>query len=145
MTVLNLQISRDNAYEEPVKSKDPMILHMGFRRIEVRPVYSQRGNGKGTNNVHRFERFLQMGKSSVATIYAPTVFGKVPCLLYKETDDVNDPTLVSVGSFMDTDTKRIVAKRIILSGHPYKIHKRSAVIRFMFFNQGKKRDILLNL
>ncbi|CAO3657801.1 unnamed protein product [Umbelopsis vinacea] len=135
MTVLNLQISRDNAYEEPVKSKDPMILHMGFRRIEVRPVYSQRGNGKGTNNVHRFERFLQMGKSSVATIYAPTVFGKVPCLLYKETDDVNDPTLVSVGSFMDTDTKRIVAKRIILSGHPYKIHKRSAVIRFMFFNQ----------
>jgi hypothetical protein len=78
-----------------------------------------------------------MGKPSVATIYAPTVFGKVPCLLYKETDDVNDPILVSVGSFMDTDTRRIVAKRIILSGHPYKIHKRSAVIRFMFFNSGK--------
>lgn len=114
-----------------------MILHMGFRRMEVRPIYSQRGNGKGHNNVHKFERFLQMGKPSVATIYAPTVFGKVPCLLYKETDDVNDPILVSVGSFMDTDTKRIVAKRIILSGHPYKIHKRSAVIRFMFFNSGK--------
>ncbi|KAG2182628.1 hypothetical protein INT44_005607 [Umbelopsis vinacea] len=134
MTVLNFQITRDNAYEEPVKSKDAMILHMGFRRIEVRPIYSQRGNGKGHNNVHKYERFLQMGKPSVATIYAPTVFGKVPCLLYKETDDVNDPILVSVGSFMDTDTRRIVAKRIILSGHPYKIHKRSAVIRFMFFN-----------
>jgi pre-rRNA-processing protein TSR1 len=110
---------------------------MGFRRMVVRPVYSQRGNGKGSNNVHKFERFLQMGKPAVATIYAPTVFGKVPCLLYKENeDDVNDPTLVSVGSFMDTDTKRIVAKRIVLSGHPYKIHKRSAVIRFMFFNSG---------
>ncbi|KAG2171939.1 hypothetical protein INT43_001415 [Umbelopsis isabellina] len=135
MTVLNLQITRDNAYEEPVRSKDPMILHMGYRRMVVRPIYSQRGNGKGSNNVHKFERFLQMGKPAVATIYAPTVFGKVPCLLYKENeDDINDPTLVSVGSFMDTDTKRIVAKRIVLSGHPYKIHKRSAVIRFMFFN-----------
>lgn len=27
---------------------------------------------------------------------------------------------------------RIVVKRVILSGHPYKVNKRSAVIRFMF-------------
>lgn len=42
--------------------------------------------------------------------------------------------MVSSGTFMNVDVKRIIAKRIILSGHPYKIHKRSAVIRFMFFN-----------
>lgn len=35
---------------------------------------------------------------------------------------------------MDADPRRIVAKRIILTGHPFKVHKRSATIRFMFFN-----------
>ncbi|SAM01894.1 hypothetical protein [Absidia glauca] len=132
-SLLNLQISRDNAYEEPVRSKDPMILHMGFRRYKVQPIYSQNSN-KGSNNVHKYERFLQMGRSSVATVYGPVVFGKVPCMLYKETEDVNDPILVSTGMFMNTDVKRIVAKRIILSGHPFRVHKRSAVIRYMFFN-----------
>ncbi|KAI8062178.1 hypothetical protein BC940DRAFT_309324 [Gongronella butleri] len=134
MSLLNLQISRDNAYEEPVRSKDPMILHLGFRRYRVHPVYSQNSN-KCTNHVHKFERFLQMGRSSIATVYGPVVFGKVPCMLYKENEnDINAPTLVSTGMFMNTDVKRIIAKRIILSGHPFRIHKRSAVIRYMFFN-----------
>ncbi|KAI9499343.1 hypothetical protein BDB00DRAFT_880972 [Zychaea mexicana] len=132
-SLLNFQIQRDNAYEEPVKSKDPMVLHVGFRRYSVRPIYSQNTN-KGTNHVHKFERFLQMGKSSIATVYGPIVFGKVPCMFYKETDNVNEPNLVSTGTFLNTDVKRIVAKRIVLSGHPFKIHKRSAVIRYMFFN-----------
>ncbi|ORX57411.1 DUF663-domain-containing protein [Hesseltinella vesiculosa] len=132
-SLLNLQITRDNAYEEPVRSKDPMILHLGYRRYRVQPIYSQNSN-KGSNNVHKFDRFLPMGRSSIATVYGPVVFGKVPCMLYKESNDINEPILVSTGTFVNTDVKRIVAKRIILSGHPYRIHKRSAVIRYMFFN-----------
>ncbi|KAI7898168.1 uncharacterized protein BX663DRAFT_525916 [Cokeromyces recurvatus] len=133
MSLLNLQIQRDNAYEEPVRSKDPMVLHMGFRRYNTRPIYSQNTN-KGVNHVHKFERFIQMGRSYVATVYGPVCFGKTPVMLYKETDNINEPILVSTGTFMDVDVKRIIAKRIILSGHPFKCHKRSAVIRYMFFN-----------
>ncbi|KAL9557881.1 hypothetical protein MBANPS3_001190 [Mucor bainieri] len=133
MSLINLQVQRDNAYEETVRSKDPMVMHMGFRRYNVKPIYSQNTN-KGTNHVHKFERFMKMGRSYVATIYGPVVFGKMPVMFYKETDNVNEPILVSSGTFMDVDVKRIIAKRIILSGHPFKCHKRSAVIRFMFFN-----------
>jgi hypothetical protein len=46
------------------------------------------------------------------------------------------PILVASGSFLNADTKRIIAKRIILTGHPFKVHKKTATIRFMFFNRG---------
>jgi len=48
-----------------------------------------------------------------------------------------DSILVATGSFNSIDPTRILAKRIILTGYPLKINKRSAVIRFMFFNPGE--------
>lgn len=41
-----------------------------------------------------------------------------------------------MGSFLNTDTTRIIAKRIILTGHPFKIHKKTATVRYTFFNPG---------
>ncbi|CAG8539077.1 15828_t:CDS:10 [Acaulospora colombiana] len=134
-SVLNFIITPNSEYKEPVKSKDPVIMHYGFRRYEVRPLYSQNTlGGKGTNNVHKYERFLNPGRTCVATIYGPIQFGKAPVIIYKEMDDVNLPTLIATGSFLSPDPQRIIAKRIILTGHPFKINKNSAVVRYMFFN-----------
>jgi pre-rRNA-processing protein TSR1 len=140
--------------------KDSLILCVGPRRLRVNPIYSQhtRGGGKGANNVHKFERFLRHGVTSIATTYGPVVFGKQPCVLLKETTNMQGkydssamgsvsmsssfrlpiaPQLVAMGSFMNPDTTRVIAKRIILTGHPFKVHKKTATVRYMFFNSGK--------
>jgi len=132
------------------------VLCVGPRRLRVNPIYSQhtRGGGKGQNNVHKFERYLRHGVTNVATIYGPAVFGKQPCILLRENDgsqgtcfisllvtlltlrrlDLSAPDLVAMGTFLHPDTTRIIAKRIVLSGHPFKLHRKTATVRYMFFN-----------
>ncbi|KZT29103.1 ribosome biogenesis protein tsr1 [Neolentinus lepideus HHB14362 ss-1] len=136
MTVLNFTVQRNTEYDGSVRSKDPLILCVGPRRLHTRPVYSQhtQGGGKGYNNVHKFERYLRHGDMYVATTYGPVVFGKQSCMLLRETKDLEAPNLVAMGTFFNPDTTRIIAKRIVLTGHPFKIHKKTATVRYMFFN-----------
>ncbi|KAG7446542.1 ribosome biogenesis protein tsr1 [Guyanagaster necrorhizus] len=136
VSVLNFTVQRNTEYDRSVRSKDPLILCVGPRRLNVNPIYSQhtRGGGKGSNNVHKFERFFRHGITVVATIYGPVVFGKQPCVLLRETSDPQAPHLVAMGTFLNPDTTRVIAKRAILTGHPFKVHKKTATVRYMFFN-----------
>ncbi|SPO23991.1 related to TSR1 - protein involved in 20S rRNA accumulation [Ustilago trichophora] len=151
-SVLNFTVTRNTEYEAPIRSKDPLVLCLGPRRFKVNPIFSQhsRGGGKGVNNVHKFERFLRQGVSaSVGTVYAPITFGgsTAPAVLLRErwidgesgydqrgVSAAQMPHLVGFGNLIDAGPTRINAKRILLSGHPFKVHKKTATIRFMFFN-----------
>ncbi|KAJ2384057.1 ribosome biogenesis protein tsr1, partial [Coemansia sp. RSA 2603] len=129
MSVVHFTALRSEGYAEPVRSKDPLVVHMGFRRYRVQSVFSQHVRA-GANGVHKFERFLRPGVVSVASVYAPIQIGRVPVALYLP----DCSTLVATGTTLDADPARIIAKRIVLTGAPFKIHKRGAVVRYMFFN-----------
>lgn len=151
-SVVNFTVTRNTEYDAPVKSKDPLLVCLGFRRYMANPVYSQhvRSLGRRGNDVYKFEKFLPHGiGAAVGSVYAPVTFGgaNVPVVLlrmraeskefgYDElgTSAEQSPHLVGSGSVLDVSPTRIITKRIVLSGHPYKLHKRTATIRFMFFN-----------
>ncbi|ORY52109.1 DUF663-domain-containing protein [Rhizoclosmatium globosum] len=116
-----------------IKSKEPLILFVGFRRYVIQPIYSA-DSRSGSNNVHRFERYFHHGRNVIASFYGPIGFESEPVLLFKENEKGGAPTLVATGNLVPPTPQRIIAKRIMLTGHPFKIHKRSAVIRYMFFN-----------
>lgn len=96
--------------------------------MEVTPIFSQ-------NNLnctkHKYEKFLQPERVSIATFFGPITFGKVPLLAFKEVD--GQLLIAATGSIHSVDPDRIILKKIILTGTPFKIFKRHCVVRDMFF------------
>ncbi|TAQ89153.1 hypothetical protein B7494_g2551 [Chlorociboria aeruginascens] len=138
---LNFNITLSPDYPEPIRSKEEIIMQCGPRRFIINPLFSQAGNT--SNDVHKFDRFLHPGRSAIATFIAPLTWGSVPALFFRRklkedcsTEGVTTTlTLIGTGTSLPPSSHRVIAKRIILTGHPYKIHKKLVTIRYMFFNR----------
>ncbi|XP_039613134.1 pre-rRNA-processing protein TSR1 homolog [Polypterus senegalus] len=134
MSVLHMLVRRHPGNSEPIKSKEELIFHCGFRRFRASPVYSQHTSG----DKHKMERFLRCDMPVVASVYAPVTFPTAGVLVFKQrANGMQD--LVATGSLLNSDPDRVIVKRIVLSGHPFKIMRRTAVVRYMFFN---REDVL---
>lgn len=130
MSVLNVVLKHANVNANPIKSKEKLIFQCGFRWFSACPIFSQHTNG----TKHKYERFFQPESTIVASMYAPITFPPCPVICYVE-NRRQSWELVATGSVLSVNPDRIIAKRVVLSGHPYKVNKRSAVIRFMFFHR----------
>lgn len=136
-TVVNYTITLGSEHPTPLKSKDELILQCGPRRLTINPLFSALGNSP--NDVHKFDRFLHPGRTAIATFIGPVTWGTVPALFFLRRDRSLPATsdnlnLVATGTCQPPSISRIVTKRIILTGHPYKIHRKLVTIRYMFFN-----------
>jgi pre-rRNA-processing protein TSR1 len=93
-------------------------------------------------------RYLHPGQTAMASFIAPVTWGALPALFFKETMDPKSRDLaqnevaslprlelIGTGTSQAPDHSRVIAKRIVLTGHPYKIHKKLVTVRYMFFNK----------
>lgn len=130
MSLMNVVLKRTPSSTIPIKSKERLIFQCGYRRFVANPIFSQHTNG----NKHKFERFFQPNSTVVASIFAPIQFPPAPVLCFRENPN-GSCTLIANGSLLSCNPDRVVLKRVVLSGHPFKIHRRTATIRFMFHNK----------
>jgi pre-rRNA-processing protein TSR1 len=131
LSVVNMSINPNTEHTEPVASKADLIIQCGPRRLRIRPLFSQAGSNSA-NGVYKYERFLHPGRAATATVIAPVTFGNVPVVYFKAKED-GGLDIVGSGSVLDADKNRILAKRVVITGHPLKIHKKLVTIRYMFF------------
>lgn len=130
MTLVNVVLKRAATSTIPIKSKERLIFQCGYRRFFANPIFSQHTNG----NKFKFERYFQPNSTVVASFFAPIQFPPAPVLCFRENPN-GSCTLIANGSLLSCNPDRVVLKRVVLSGHPFKINRRTATIRFMFHNK----------
>lgn len=131
MSVLHFSVKKSEGYTDPIKSKELLVFHTGFRRHHTRPIFS---TDDLNMDKHKFERFLHPGRFSIASIFAPISFPTLPLIVFKESDQPEGASVVATGSLRSVDPDRVILKKIVLSGYPLRVQKRKAVVRFMFHN-----------
>ena len=131
-TAVNYIISLNSDHPNPLKSKDELILQCGPRRMIINPLFSAQGNTP--NDVHKFDRYLHPGRTAIATFLGPVTWGAIPTLFFQRIAATGHLKLIATGTCAPPSTTRVIAKRIILTGHPYKIHRKLVTVRYMFFN-----------
>jgi pre-rRNA-processing protein TSR1 len=124
ITVMNFLVKRLPENRDPIKAKEELTFYVGFRKFKARPLFTS----NTISSKFKYERFFKNDVTMVATLYAPITFPPAPVLVFRNKE------LVASGSVLDSNPNRLIIKRIRLSGRPFKIHSKTAVIRSMFFN-----------
>ncbi|EGG15656.1 hypothetical protein DFA_10498 [Cavenderia fasciculata] len=128
VSVLHFSLEKHRLYEPPVKSKEEVVFHVGFRKYSTRPIYSL---SAPNCDKQKFEKFLLPGRNAMATIYAPITFVPAPLVVFS---DSSCSELVATGRLVSVNPDRIIAKRILLTGRIAKaISRKFAVVRDMFY------------
>jgi pre-rRNA-processing protein TSR1 len=55
-------------------------------------------------------------------------------LVFRRNEASGKIEFVAHGTVLGADADRIVVKRIILTGYPTRVHKRHAVVKYMFYD-----------
>lgn len=140
MSVVNVLVKRHMEFDGVVPNHRRVLVDVGGRRMVVRPVFSQ-------NNMRadkqKMERFMPQSEMFVMSFYAPITYAPATVLVFELEEEVSQgggelgyqpPQLIAVGTVLNVDPSRLILERVVLTGIPCKIHKKTAVIRDMFYD-----------
>jgi pre-rRNA-processing protein TSR1 len=136
-SVMHCHVQRSSEFLEPIKSKTPMMIHMGFRKVIAEPIYSDAVVG----NRSKFARYFLPGeKFRIATFYAPIAYHPTPVLMFEgpSIQQIRQKAplrLALFGSVLPPNPNFLVLKRVVLTGRIATIYKKVLVVKFMFFNE----------
>lgn len=138
-SVIHCHVQRATEHGEPIKSKTPMLAHIGFRKFFCEPIYSDVVVG----NRSKFARYFLPGeKFRIATFYAPIAYHPSPVMLYEaptrqqqEQGEGNYLRLCTFGAVLPPNPDFLILKRAVLNGRIAVIHKKQLVVKWMFFNE----------
>ena len=127
--MMQVRLKKHRWHKKILKSNDPLIVSLGWRRFQTIPVYSiEDRNGRG-----RFLKYTPEHMHCMATIYAPLAPPNTGLLAFQHASESQASFRISAtGTVLELNRSFEIVKKLKLIGTPFKVHKNTAFIKGMF-------------
>lgn len=129
---LQVRLKRHRWHKKILKTNDPLVVSLGWRRFQTCPVYTT--SDSRTRN--RMLKYTPEHMHCTATFYGPlvspnTAFCAVNSVSQKDANRAGF-RIAATGTIVEVDQTVEIVKKLKLVGYPTKVFKNTAFIRDMF-------------
>lgn len=123
------RVKRHRWHKRVLKSNDPLIFSIGWRRFQSLPVYTM----EDQNERLRYLKYTPEHMHCICTFYGPLVPPNTGILAFQTTSQKTSNFRISLtGTALELQASTGVVKKLKLVGHPTKVFKHTAFVEGMF-------------